>query len=71
MHYHRLLRFAGNCASAALLMIVATSADTFAAPPDNAQGKGPITIEKMGSFFVGGTVITAPGTFDPSKCGTS
>jgi hypothetical protein len=25
----------------------------------------------MGSFFVGGTVITAPGTFDPSKCGTS
>jgi hypothetical protein len=25
----------------------------------------PLVIEKMGSFFAGGTVITAPGTFDP------
>lgn len=25
----------------------------------------PITLQAQGSFFVGGTVITVPGTFDP------
>lgn len=29
----------------------------------------PLVIEKQGSFAVGGTVITAPGTFDPIKHG--
>ena len=29
----------------------------------------PLTIEQQGSFAVGGTVITAPGTFDPIKQG--
>lgn len=29
----------------------------------------PLVIEKMGSFFAGGIVITAPGTFDPTVCG--
>jgi hypothetical protein len=27
---------------------------------------GPVTIAKQGSFFVGGTTITTPGTFDPA-----
>jgi hypothetical protein len=39
MHYHRLLRFAGNCASAALLMIVATSADTLRRAAGQCTGK--------------------------------
>jgi hypothetical protein len=38
-----------------------------------AQGKGgkddkpPLVIEKQGSLFAGGTVITTPGTFDPTN----
>src|SRR4051794_10942587 len=27
----------------------------------------PLSIQEQGSFMVGGTVITAPGTFDPLK----
>jgi hypothetical protein len=30
-----------------------------------ALDREPLVIKKQGSFFVGGTVITAPGTFDP------
>ena len=30
---------------------------------------GPIIIQEQGSFAVGGTIITAPGTFDPIKHG--
>jgi hypothetical protein len=33
------------------------------------QEQPPIAIAKMGSFFAGGTVVTAPGTFDPTICG--
>ncbi|HEU4888549.1 MAG TPA: alpha/beta fold hydrolase, partial [Thermoanaerobaculia bacterium] len=29
----------------------------------------PLTIQEQGSFMVGGTVVTAPGTFDPVKQG--
>jgi pimeloyl-ACP methyl ester carboxylesterase len=32
---------------------------------DRDKAQPPILIAKMGSFFAGGTVITAPGTFDP------
>lgn len=28
---------------------------------------GPVTIAKQGSFFVGGTTITTPGTFEPTQ----
>ncbi len=28
-------------------------------------GQGPLVIDKQGSFAVGGTVVTSPGTFDP------
>jgi hypothetical protein len=39
------------------------------AKAEKAPEPGPLVIEKMGSFFAGGTVITAPGTFDPTLCG--
>jgi hypothetical protein len=29
----------------------------------------PLTIQEQGSFAVGGTIITTPGTFDPIKQG--
>jgi pimeloyl-ACP methyl ester carboxylesterase len=32
-------------------------------------GKGNLVIQEQGSFAVGGTVVTAPGTFDPMKHG--
>lgn len=31
------------------------------------SGNGPMVIQEQGSFAVGGTVITSPGTFDPYK----
>ena len=47
-----LLRSAGYCLSAALLLALATSAGTFAAPPDHAKGpppdagnKGPLVLQ--------------------------
>ena len=33
------------------------------------NSSGPLVIQKQGSFAVGGTVITAPGTFDPINHG--
>ena len=33
---------------------------------DSHHGKGPIVLERMGSVYAGGSVITAPGTFDPT-----
>lgn len=30
------------------------------------SSKGPIVLERMGSMYAGGTVLTAPGTFDPT-----
>lgn len=30
---------------------------------------GPLVIQQQGSFAVGGTIVTAPGTFDPIKHG--
>lgn len=46
-------------------MIVPT-AFSIAAESDRPQ---PLVIQKQGSFAVGGTVVTAPGTFDPIKHG--
>jgi pimeloyl-ACP methyl ester carboxylesterase len=31
------------------------------------NGKAPLVIAGQGSFFVGGTTVTAPGTFDPTQ----
>lgn len=33
------------------------------------RSNGPLVIKEQGSFAVGGTIITAPGTFDPVKDG--
>jgi hypothetical protein len=56
--------------SAALLLAVATSGDTFAAPPDHAKGNPPphaaggagqpIVLSKMGAFAFSGTTISNP-----------
>ena len=53
----------------ALLLILAgavSSAGAIAAGNDKSK---PLNIQEQGSFAVGGTVITAPGTFDPIKQG--
>ena len=56
-----ILRSAGYCLSALFVVAVATSGDAFAAPPDQAQGKGKpgakpvLQIESMGARAFGGT----------------
>jgi hypothetical protein len=67
-----LLRTAGFCLSAALLLAVATSGDAFAAPPDHAQGKsspqakGPMVLETQGVFWAGGQIVNRT---DPALAG--
>lgn len=39
------------------------------APTKTINSNGPLVIKEQGSFAVGGTVVTAPGTFDPIKHG--
>src|SRR5687767_11461339 len=51
---------------AALLLVAAS----VVASPVVAQSDGrpaPLIVQEQGSFAVGGTVISNPGTFDPSK----
>jgi pimeloyl-ACP methyl ester carboxylesterase len=67
MRSNPLLRSAGYCLSAALLLAVAMSGDAFAAPPDHAQGNlpaktssKPLLIKEFGSFFVGGKNLPIP-----------
>ena len=46
------------------------AASLLASAPAVAQSASksePLVIQEQGSFAVGGTVITAPGTFDPLK----
>ena len=38
-----------------------------ASTPSNDSGNGPITIERQGSFFVGGRQVTGAGTYDPTQ----
>jgi pimeloyl-ACP methyl ester carboxylesterase len=42
---------------------------TGSAQTKTVKNNGPLLIKEQGSFAVGGTVITAPGTFDPIKHG--
>ena len=44
--------------SVAILGVTATVAGA-------AEKPGPLVVQEQGSFAVGGTVVTAPGTFDP------
>jgi hypothetical protein len=71
MSNSNLSRAVSYCLWAALLLTVATSADTFAAPPDHAQGKGKpvakkiLQIESMGARAFGGTTVPMPD--DPTN----
>jgi hypothetical protein len=66
MSNSNLLRAVSYCLSTALLLTVATSADTFAAPPDHAKGKGKILqLESMGARQFAGTTIPMPD--DPTN----
>ena len=49
----------------ASLLLVAGIVALSAAPQQNASKLAPLAIQEQGSFAVGGTVVTAPGTFDP------
>ena len=60
MSNRNLLRSASYCLSAALLLAVATSGDTFAAKPDKTKGKAPLQLETYKSFVVGGERVTHP-----------
>jgi len=48
-----------------LLFILTVLSSVQSASAQKPTRHEPIVIEKQGSFAVGGTVITAPGTFDP------
>jgi pimeloyl-ACP methyl ester carboxylesterase len=50
-------------------LAVATAALFIAACTATSTSVPPLTIQQQGSFAVGGTVITAPGTFDPIRQG--
>jgi hypothetical protein len=72
-HRKSFLRSASYCLSAALLLTLATSADTFAAPPDQAQGEGKpvakkvIQIESMGARAFAGTNLYNPAVPSGSR----
>jgi len=52
------------------LSLIAVIAFTSARAQETNKSKpGPLTIQEQGSFAVGGSVTTAPGTFDPIKQG--
>jgi hypothetical protein len=51
------------------LWLLAAILFTSASAQDRRRRSEPLTIQEQGSFAVGGTVITAPGTFDPIKQG--
>ena len=54
-----------------VLLIIMTSSLIMVAcgSTKNAIGKGPLIIQKQGSFAVGGSVVKVAGTFDPIKDG--
>ena len=49
----------------AAFLLVAGIVASSAAPQQNASKLAPLAIQEQGSFAVGGTVVTTPGTFDP------
>ena len=59
--------FRNNHVMQKLLFIFVTAVIAFSASAQNAKKRTPIQIDEQGSFAVGGTVITNPGTFDPYK----
>src|SRR4249919_2424957 len=54
--------------SSAILLLILASTIASASAIAGGEGKpGPLIIQEQGSFAVGGTVITAPGTYDARK----
>src|SRR5262245_42288206 len=53
----------------ALLLITATLFTSASAQESKKNKQEPLMIQDQGSFTVGGSVTTAPGTFDPIKQG--
>jgi Alpha/beta hydrolase family len=51
----------------AVALVAATVAAAFNAAAADAGKSAPLVMQEQGSFAVGGTVSTAPGTFDPRK----
>ena len=49
----------------ASLLLVASIIALSAAPAQNASTIAPLAIQEQGSFAIGGTIVTTPGTFDP------
>jgi len=52
-----------------LLLIAATITGAACSHAAEGDAANPLAIQKQGSFAVGGSVVTAPGTFDPIKHG--
>ena len=50
-----------------LTLVAATIAVSAFSVAAEGGASEPLVIQKQGSFAVGGTVVTAPGTFDPIK----
>ena len=53
----------------ALWLIAASLFIPASAQETNKSKPGPLMIQEQGSFAVGGSIITAPGTFDPIRQG--
>ncbi len=49
------------------VLVSATLLTSVEALAQEASKPEPLVIQEQGSFAVGGTVVTAPGTFDPKK----
>ncbi len=63
---------ARRLASGAVVTVLLAAAGSQASAQEVQGGgrggdRGPIVIQKQGSFFVGGTTVTGPGTFDPAS----
>jgi Alpha/beta hydrolase family len=54
-------------AASGLLLILAVMVTPMSATAQDAGKPAPLVIQQQGSFAVGGTVISNPGTFDPLK----
>jgi hypothetical protein len=50
-------------------LIAAIAASSVCSRAAEADASAPLVIQKQGSFVVGGTLVIAPGTFDPIKHG--
>ena len=60
-------RDAGTCSAFRLLLLRGLIAAPIGAAAQEAGKPAPLVIQQQGSFAVGGTVISNPGTFDPMQ----